>query len=245
MSATLAARPAASPSPATVPMPVDELMAVAREYVDAARLDAADRLLGHVLAAQPRHAEALHLSGFIAFKKNRFEPAAEKMERALAAGAGAARQLCNLAEVYRVLGRTEDGLAAIRRACALTPSDPVCHFNEAMLRYERMQPRECIEAARRAILLKPDMAEAHMRLAQTLLLTEAFEEGWAGVRVAYGIAGAQKLLPAEFARAGASPGWDGRALGPGERLLLIADQGFGDVLMFARYLPWAWRGRRR
>jgi Flp pilus assembly protein TadD len=226
-------------SQAVVPVPLPELLAVVREYIEASRFDGADRLLGHLLGAQPRHPEALHLSGFVAFKRGRIAQAAEIMERALAAGAHAPRQLCNLAEVYRIQGRIADGLAAIRRAAAMAPTDPVCHFNEAMLHYEQLDTDACIRAARRAIALKPDMPEAHMRLGQTLLLTGAFDEGWAEYEWRYRISGAQPLMPPQFVARGERPQWDGRRLGPTERLLLVADQGFGDVLMFARYLPWA------
>jgi hypothetical protein len=220
--------------PGMVALPLAELLTVAREYVDASRFDAADRLLGHILATQPRHGETLHLKGYIAFKRNRSEEAAKLMEQALAAGAGQPRQLCNLGEVYRLIGRLDEGLTMTRRAQALAPSDPVAHFNESMLRYERMEPEECIRAARRAIQLKPDMPEAHMRLGQTLLLTGAFEEGWNEYEWRYQISGAQPLMPKSD-----RPQWDGAPLGDGETLLLVADQGYGDVIMFARYLPWA------
>ena len=222
------------PAAPSVPVPIAELLGVIREYIDASRYDGAERLLGHIIAATPRHAEALHLKGFIAFKRNRGEEAAALMEQALAAGAAAPRQLCNLAEAYRMLGRLDDGLAAIRRAQALAPSDAVGHFNEAMLRYERLETDECVRAARRAIALKPDLPEAHMRLGQTLLLTGALKEGWEEYEWRYQIAGAQPLMPKTD-----KPQWDGRPLGEDERLLLVADQGFGDVIMFARFLPWA------
>ena len=220
----------------SVPVPMAELLAVAREYIDASRFDAADRLLGHALTGAPTHAEALHLSGFVAFKRRRVDEAAALMERALAAGAQAPRQLCNLAEVYRVLGRVEEGLRLIRRASALAPTDATCHFNEAMLRYEAGDVDGCIRAARRAVALKADMPEAHMRLGQALLLNGELAEGWEEYEWRYRIAGAQPLMPATVA--GRAPQWNGAALPAGQRLLLIADQGFGDVLMFARYLPW-------
>lgn len=236
---SLQAAQAAAPRPGTVPIPVGELLAVAREYVDAARFDAAERLLGHVLAAAPRHGETLHLKGYIAFKRNRGEEAAALMEQALAAGAGQPRQLCNLAEVYRLVGRLDEGLAMVRRAQALAPTDPVAHFNESMLRYERLEPDQCVRAARRAIALKPDMPEAHMRLGQTLLLTGAMAEGWDEYEWRYQIAGAQALMPKTD-----KPQWNGMPLPDDQTLLLIADQGYGDVLMFARYLPWAFARAR-
>jgi hypothetical protein len=235
MSAALAmSRPAAAPAVANVPVPIGELLAVVREYVEASRYDAAERLLGHVLTVAPQHGESLHLKGYIAFKRGRHEEAAQLMEQAMAGGAAAPRQLCNLAEVYRLLNRLDEGLALIRRAEALAPTDPVGHFNESMLRYERLEPEPCIRAARRAIALKPDMPEAHMRLGQVLLLVGELEEGWEEYEWRYQISGAQPLMPKTD-----RPQWDGRELGPDEPLLLIADQGFGDVIMFARYLPWA------
>ncbi len=217
-----------------VPVPLPELLAVAREYVDAARYDAADRLLNHILAAAPRHGEMLHLKGFIAFKRNRFDEAAVLMEQGLAAGAGAPRQLCNLAEVYRLVGRLDEGITLVRRAQALAPTDAVAHFNESMLRYERLEPEQCIRVARRAIALKPDMPEAHMRLGQTLLLSGSYAEGWEEYEWRYQIAGAQPLMPKTD-----KPQWNGVPLRDDQTLLLVADQGYGDVVMFARYLPWA------
>jgi hypothetical protein len=81
------------------------------------------------------------------------------------------------------------------------------------------------------------MPEAHMRLGQALLLNGEFGEGWEEYEWRYQIAGATPLLPQGTPRFG-KPQWDGRTL-ESERLLLIADQGYGDVVMFCRYIPWA------
>ena len=72
-----------------------------------------------------------------------------------------------------------------------------------------------------------------MKMAQALLLSGDLTGGWEHYEWRYQIPGATPLMPPTD-----RPAWDGRAL-RGERLLLIADQGYGDVLMFARYLSWA------
>jgi hypothetical protein len=223
-----------SRTPATISMPVADIVMAARDYVGAGRYEAAERLLGRLRAALPRHAEALHLSGVIAFRRKRFAEAAALMEQAAAAGGVVPRQLCALSEVYRRLGRLDDGIATVRRAQALDASHPLAHFNEALLRYERMEPQACIRAARRAIALNPELAGPHYKLAQALLLTGDYVQGWEEYEWRFRIDGAKPFMPRTKV-----PQWRGQMLAPGERLLLVGDQGFGDIIMFSRFLPWA------
>ncbi len=78
-----------------------------------------------------------------------------------------------------------------------------------------------------------------MRLGQALLSAGSFAEGWEEYEWRYRIADAQPLFPPEISSRPGHVQWDGRTLGAGQTLLLVADQGFGDVLMFCRLLPWA------
>ena len=225
-----------SPRPAAVPVPVGEVFAIAQEYIDANRLDAAERLLRHILGPLPNHPDSLHASGLIAYRRGRLEEAVAAMERGLAAGGTRALHWRNISEAYRLCGRLDDALAAARRAITLDPADPLGPFNLAMVLYDRAELPACIAAARHCLDLRPNLPQGHMKMAQALLLTGEFTRGWEHYERRYQIPGAAPLMPPTD-----RPQWDGSAL-RGERLLLIGDQGYGDVLMFARYLPWA-RGR--
>ena len=225
--------PAAAPS-AQVPVPSNELFEIVSESIEGGKLDRADRLIGHVLAVFPTSADALHVKGLIAARRKRPAEAAVWMERGVAAGGRRAGQLRNLSEVYRLLGRLDEALALARQSIAADPADANGPFNLAMAHYDRMEIDACIRAARHAIQLKKTLPAAHMKLAQALLIKGQFAEGWDEYEWRYQIPGAHPLMPATDRKQ-----WDGTPLPPDKRLLLIGDQGYGDVIMFARFVPWA------
>ena len=214
-----------------IAVPAGEIFAVAQEYLDAGRLDAAERMLRHILAAQPDHSEALNLAGLIALRRGRLTEAGDLVGRAVAGGGGGAAIWRNLSEIRRMQARLDEALGAARHAVSRDPADPLGLFQLAMVLYDRQELPACIATARAALELRPVMPEAHMKLAQALLATGDFAAGWPEYEWRWRIAGAPPLLPPTE-----RPQWDGTATRA--RLLLIADQGYGDAVMFARYLPW-------
>ncbi len=234
MSATTAVTRPAAPvrTIASVPVPAGEIFTIATEYVEAGRLDAAERMLGHILKVAPAQTDALHLKGLIAFRRGKIGDAAALMERSIAEGGVKSAHFRNLSEVYRLQARLDEALNAARRAVALDPADPLGPFNLAMVHYDRLETDACIAAARHSLDLRPNLPQSHMKLAQAHLLRGEFEPGWAEYEWRYQIPGAQPLMPKTD-----KPQWDGRELAEG-CVLLVADQGFGDVVMFARYIPW-------
>jgi Flp pilus assembly protein TadD len=238
MSQAALAQPPPAPTPSTpppgsVPVPAGEVFAIASEYFEAGRLDAAERMLRHVLGANPDQSEAVHLLGLIEHKRGRGEAAAALVERAIAAGGRRPVHYRNLSEIYRLLAKLDPAVAAARRAVSLDPADPLGLFNLAMVLYDRLEVKAAISAARAALEIKPNLPQAHMKLGQSLLLQGELAEGWEEYEWRYQIPGAAPLMPKSD-----RPQWDGRTLAPGERLLLIADQGYGDVIQFSRYIPW-------
>ena len=220
---------------ATVPVPLREVLGVAQEYLDAGRLDAAGRMLGHVLAADPDHADALHMQGLICHRRGHGPQALALMEQAVAAQAHNAVFWRNLSEVSRMHGQADRALVAARRAIALDPADALGLFNLAMVQYDRLEIAGCLAAARACLDLKPGLPQAHMKLAQAHLLAGDLAAGWREYEWRYRIPGAAPLMPANLLMPD-RPQWDGHAL-PDGRLLLVADQGYGDVIQFARYIP--------
>lgn len=206
---------------------------MAAEYERTGRMEEAERLLGHALAAAPTHPDVLHLAGVVAYRRKRVAEALDLMERAIRHGTNIALYLRNICEVYRRLGRLDEALEAAQRAALLAPSDPLCLHNLAVIHGERLELDAGIDCARRALAMNPSLAGAHFSLAEALLTRGEMAAGWEEYEWRYRIAGAAPMMPATT-----KPQWDGAAL-PDATLLLVADQGLGDVIQFSRYIPWA------
>src|SRR5579871_1065466 len=155
------------------------------------------------------------------------------MERSLTHGIDTPLYLRNICEVYRAMGRLDEALDTARRATALAPADPLCLHNQAIIHYHRLELDEALDCANRALRIDPSLPGAHFVRAETLLLRGEWAEGWEEYEWRFRISGAAPLMPPTK-----KPQWDGKPL-PDSTLLLIADQGFGDVIQFSRYIPWA------
>jgi Flp pilus assembly protein TadD len=215
-----------------VPVPLDELMKLAGEFLEGGRLTEAERLLEHIISAVPDAPSALHLKGVVLFRTNRPAAAAELIERAIDLAPDAMVFRRNLCPIYERLGRYDEALRIGHQALDMDPCDFQTLHNLALVHFRRLELDESIACARRALAIDPTIPGAHFQLAEALLLRGEFAEGWHEYEWRYRTAGAPALLPPTDRRQ-----WDGTPL-HGETLLLIADQGLGDVIQFCRYIPW-------
>ena len=221
------------PTSTTVPLPLGEVLRIAGECETSGRYEEARRFLDYILAADPNEPNALHLSGVVAFRLGDPEKALALMERSLALGIDTPLYLRNICEMYRVLGRLDEALETAKQAVVLAPSDPLCLQNIAIIHFHRLEIDEAVTCADAALRIDPALPGAHFARAEALLLRGDWAEGFEEYEWRFRIQGASPLMPPTN-----TPAWDGRPL-PNETLLLIADQGFGDVVQFCRYIPWA------
>jgi Flp pilus assembly protein TadD len=155
--------------------------------------------------------------------------AEDTARRAMAADPGGAdgRQAMGLV-CYR-LGRFGEALAHLRAALEREPGTPTLHNNlGAVFRQcgELEAARGHFEAALRAA---PDKPDARLNLALVLLTAGEFRRGWVEYEW-------RRRQPRDSHPVIPRPLWDGGPLG-GRRILLYAEQGFGDTLQFVRYAP--------
>ncbi len=215
-----------------IPVPLGEIFTIAAERERGGKLDEAERLLSYILKEIPTQPDALHLQGIVTFRKGRHAEALDLMQKAIQHGVDTPLYLRNICEVYRTLGRLDEALETAKRAEALAPSDPLCLHNLAIIHYERMEIDECLDCATRALKIDASLPGAHFERAEALLLRGELAAGWDEYEWRFRIAGAAALMPPTD-----KPQWDGQPF-TDKTLLLIADQGFGDVIQFSRYIPW-------
>jgi hypothetical protein len=210
---------------------VEEWRQEAEAHEAAGRLEAADELLGQILAASPDYLPALQQAALLSHKLKRPIEAIERLERVLALAPDQPVHHRNLCELYRGQGRLEEALVHGLRAVDLAPEDAGAHYNLGVLYYDRMEIETAIRHERRALELDPSLATAHFELSESLLLSGRFAEGWQEYEYRFAMPNVPLLLPAGHGK----PLWDGTPM-PTGTLLLIGDQGFGDTIQFCRYI---------
>jgi Flp pilus assembly protein TadD len=114
-----------------------------------------------------------------------------------------------------------------REAVRLKPDYAEAYNNLGSLLGRLCKLDDSMAFFREAVKLQPDFHEAHANLGMTLLGVGEFEEGWRTYDTHRKIEGLQDLK---------GPRWEGEVL-DGRVLLVYAEQGYGDVIQFSRFVP--------
>jgi tetratricopeptide (TPR) repeat protein len=161
---SLGAGPGTVPKPGHHWTPVPQVLGQAEQLRQQGQLEQAKDLCLQVVAAQPRHAEALHLLGIVLHQAGDTVAAIEMLQRAVGANPGVPLYHSNLGEMLRLAGRFDAAVAAGRRAVELHPGYAHALNNLGIAHYDRREYEEAADCYRRALARDPSFAEAHNNL---------------------------------------------------------------------------------
>ncbi len=184
-----------------------------------------------VLKANPRHPQALVGRGNALTELGRADAAIVDYDAALGLVPNHPLALYNRGNALRLLGREPEAIAAYDRALAGAPQHLNAWLNRGHALAALNRHRDAVASYDRALALQPDHADAHFNAALSLLTVCDYARGlkeyeWRWKRT--GMTGRK-----EFRR----PPWLGETPLGGKTIVLHAEQGLGDTVQFARYVP--------
>lgn len=227
----------------------------------------AAKLYQMILGNKPDHADSLHYLGVIAHQNGDLETACALIKKAIHINSRAAIFHYNLATMLQEDGQLGSAIKHYKKAIKLQPDYVKAYSNlatiyhamenealakQANLSALKLDPKnidalhnmgtllneagqydEAIKYFNKVVLFDPMHTEARYKRAHIQLLRGEFENGWQGYAWMFF---SDSFLESNKSRLIPFPKWGGGSL-RGKRLLVNADQGIGDELMFASCLP--------
>jgi tetratricopeptide (TPR) repeat protein len=225
------------------------------------RLDEAATCFEQVLQIQPRHSRAHNNLGGVLHDRGNVVAAIRCYAKAIEIDPDYADAHCNLGTALKAMGRMDEAVASYRTAISLRPEFADAWFNLGNLHRDRDDLDSATECYRHTLALVPSHVKARVNLAVTLKDQRKIDEALACYETVLAahpdLAEANFnrsliwLLRGEFARGWDAyewrwehdprpnryrfPFWDG-ASAAGRKILITAEQGIGDEIMFAACL---------
>jgi Flp pilus assembly protein TadD/ADP-heptose:LPS heptosyltransferase len=191
-------------------------------------------------ALQPNHAPTLNLRAIAHRGLRDFEAYLADSLRAHALDPADAESCNNIGDALQSLGREEEAVMWFDKALALLPENPTILTNKAQVLSQLHRFDEARAIYSRVRSDNPDYAKAEWNEALLRMLTGDLAAGWVGREARWRVPSLSAQYPKfdkPMLRAGESVA--------GKTLLIHVDEGLGDAIQFARYVPMvAARGAR-
>jgi tetratricopeptide (TPR) repeat protein len=195
------------------------------------RLEDAIMAYRKALSIKPDYVEAYNNMGVALREQGRLDDAIAAYRKALAVKPDYVEAYNNLSVALREHGSLHEAIRACRQALSINPGYAEAHNSMGNALRDLGQLDEAIDSFNLCIRIKPDHAEAHSNLSHGLLLLGQLAPGFAEYewRKNTNRPLGNRLYP--------KPLWTGAETISGKTLLLHHEQGLGDTIQVARYLP--------
>ncbi|MGA2982361.1 MAG: tetratricopeptide repeat protein [Terriglobia bacterium] len=202
---------------------------LARVLYQGGALQPAAELYQRALALDPKRYEIYNDLGLVLTNLGNFGAAVEVFRRSLRLNPRSAKTIAGLGYLFECKGDLISAADAYRDAIKLDPALHAAYADLGFVLYGLGELAEASDCFHRLRALRPDSAEATVNLGLIHLLQGDLPAGWAEYesRWKVGVGDDRSFVQRR---------WKGEPLG-GVRILLYAEQGFGDTLQFVRYVP--------
>jgi Tfp pilus assembly protein PilF len=195
------------------------------------KLDESVEAYQQAIEHQPQFSGAHNNLGVALQEQGRLEESIEVYQKAIEIQPDHADAYYNVGNALRKQGRLEESIEVYQKAIEIQPDHADAYNNLGNVLKEQGKLDESIDTYQQAIEIQPDHADAHKNLGIILLLKGNLSQGWKE----YGwrwkcddIISKNRDFP--------QPSWDGTNLN-GKSILVWAEQGIGDEIMFTSILP--------
>ncbi|MEX0725078.1 MAG: tetratricopeptide repeat protein [Planctomycetaceae bacterium] len=130
-------------------------------------LKQAENLYRHILRVDPRHADALHLLGLVAYQESKPVEAIDLLKRAIKANGSVGRYHCHLGAAYRAAGDVAAAVDSYRRSISLDPRSVDAHFNLGNALRQQGEWRRAVDSYQTALRHDPRHLQARYNLGNT------------------------------------------------------------------------------
>ncbi len=199
-----------------------------KSLLNEGKFSEARKLLVNKEVEEPGNTEVLNLLAFVYLQTGDFSKAVEKLKKVSEIETNSATPLINLGIAFFRKGDIDIALNYFRQAVERDPKNYLAHYNYALALAESGKVFEAISEYEISIKINPDYYSAYYNLSMLYLLTGNYEKGFELFEYRFK---SDELKRKEL------PGkrWNGE-VAKDKTLYVYADQGFGDVIQFIRFL---------
>jgi len=219
---------AASLEPNSIPILLD----LGNAFANAGESLNAVKAYGRVLKLEPNSGHAWINLGNVFFRLRDLAGAIGCYSNGVRLMPTEALPMYSLGRALSLMGKGTEALEHLSHACRLDPRHTDSWIALGKTHQHLGHWDEALSCFDRALEIAPGLAEPHVDRAVVLLNQGNFREGWKEYEHRW----ETESFRASRRRSFGKPEWKGESI-EGKRILLHAEQGFGDVIQFARFIP--------
>jgi tetratricopeptide (TPR) repeat protein len=189
--------------------------------------------LQYAVGLKPDDAAAHHFLAVALQKARQFDAAILSYQRSIELKPEDVASYLNLANTLAEADRHQDALDIYDGVIAHKPDDAMAYNNRGNLYLDCKYVDEALADYDKALAIAPNEMKFIWNKALLKLLMGDFETGWQLYEYGFKTEGFARGVRKQCAQ----PAWLGDFSIEGKRIVLYAEQGYGDVMQFVRYAP--------